>query len=461
MELVGKFYISENRDFVRVLFPAEAYLANVAMPSDEDLQKAYDENKTEYQRVEVRLATIGIDIAGLEGDALKAKLDKLNAAKQKLDAGADFMAVAKEYAENSVIEDKNMSDLANKPEALKNAVAGLEKGQITPIIEVDGQRQIVKMIERRDGRSLADVRDDLIKSIRDTQAAMLAHQDAQKLSEDFSNAWWKASEANAEFDGAAVLKSLSESYKPALFASFEHVSPDQRALLDGHPTELLASLFSASEGAPVIEAVTSANGDAFVGYLTGITEERIADPAVEDNYYSTLRNAYIEKTAMDNAEAKAEAETKRIADALKEGKDFATASTGLEFTALPPFSIYDVMSNSAIVKSITSSKNVHFDEAFVTELKTLKDAGQFMKPLLAERHLSYGQNRYSQVVIPLGYQLFYIAERNIPQASEADKEARVTLRNQLLNIRKQQLMSAYLEDLDARAQTKLREGVMP
>lgn len=462
-QLLMKFYIPQNRDFARVVFPVSAYLPDVPAPGEADLQRAYDENKEEYQKVEVRLAVIGVDVAGLEGEALKAKYEKIAKARQKLDAGADFMAVAGEFAENAVVEEKEMSDLAARPEVLRNAVSGLEKGQLTPVIEVNGQRQIVKMLDRRDGRTLSDVRDELVKVFKDSQAAQLASQDARKLSDELSEGWWKADEGHTEFAGAAVLKELSAAYPKAVYAEFTHVTLEMRGTMDGaQPPELLNALYSATEGAPVIEAVSDSEGSAYVGYLTRITEERLADPATEGSYYMALRAAYLEHAAMGNALAKAESEIARIGGELANGADFKAASGALEFAQLPAVSANDIMTSSAVVQSIASSKNINLDLEFIRELESIKEPGHFMTPKRAERRLSFGPDRsFMGMVIPVGYQLLFVSGRTVPAVTDADKEARTALQSRLLGMRRSEALEAFYQDLEKRSATMLREGVMP
>lgn len=466
MQLLMKFYIPESRNYAQVSFPLNAYLGAVAAPTDAELQKAYDENKAEFQKVEVRLATIAVDLTGLEGEVRQAKLNRINEARKQLDGGADFLTVAGQFAENTTIEEKSLSPLNERTAALRDAVAGLERGQLTPIIEVGGQRQIVKMLERRDGRTLAEVRDELIKTIRESQAAQLASSDARKLSDAFSDAWWKAEESGAAFNGDTLLKELVKAYPKAVYAEFDNISPQSASFGDEHPAELLAALFSATEGAPVIEAVTTAGGTAYVGYLQHINAAHLGDPQSDERYYSELRRAYLESAAMSNAQNKAESEIARITANLKEdlsAEAFTKAAAPLSFTALPVISIGDIMDNTAAVKSITTSRHIDLDEAFITELEAVRTPGSFLAPVKAERRLSLGgQSPYGDIVMPVGYQLLYVSGRQVPEAvSDSDKEARNAMRERLLKKRELSHLVEFSRDLEARSNTMLREGVMP
>jgi peptidylprolyl isomerase len=175
--------VAEQLDRVRENAVVELYLQQVSappasFPSDDDLQKVYDANRSAFLVPrQFQLAQIFV---ALPKDADKAAEDKAKKSvediQRKLKApGADFAAVA-----NDAGEAKNGGDLGWVPETqirpeIRNQVMELVKNTVSEPIKLDDGWHFLKLIDTKVSytRTLPEVRDALVQQMRGERATAL------------------------------------------------------------------------------------------------------------------------------------------------------------------------------------------------------------------------------------------------------------------------------------------------
>jgi parvulin-like peptidyl-prolyl isomerase len=175
--------IAAQLDRIRDSALVELYLQSVSapsanFPSDEELQKVYDANRSamlvprQFQLAQIFVA--------VPKDADKATEDK---ARQSLDdavrklkmPGADFTAIAR-----AVNDAKDVSDLGwvvenqIRPE-IRAQVIGLAKDAVSEPIKLDDGWHVLKLIDTKAAytRTLPEVRDQLVQQMRTERATAL------------------------------------------------------------------------------------------------------------------------------------------------------------------------------------------------------------------------------------------------------------------------------------------------
>jgi peptidylprolyl isomerase len=160
----------------------ELYLQSVSVPpasfpSEDDLQKAYDANRSAF--VAPRQFQLGHIFVQSAKDADRATEDKakktLDEIQRKLKSGADFAAVAR--ADSDGKDGGDLGWLAEgqiRPE-IRTRVMGLAKGAVSEAIQLEDGWHIVKLLDTKASytRPLAEVRDQLAQQMRVERAGQL------------------------------------------------------------------------------------------------------------------------------------------------------------------------------------------------------------------------------------------------------------------------------------------------
>ena len=445
--LILPFYIQETRDVALVTFDNEAYAAKITAATEADASAAYESRKVEFQTPQVKSAYIRIQTAGLEGEALQAKLDKAAQAEKRIKAGEDFSKVAQELSDSQVNEDQALYPITVHPEAIAAALKDLKVGAVTGIIDTEGYKHIFKVLERAEGKNFADVKESLIQELNADRMERMAAEDSAAFATKFSDEYWKStSKADAQVDTAAMMKKLAAEFPMAKFSTASQVSPQDNSSYDQN---LLYNVFKATMAAPLTGSISAA-GASYNALLLGVTEGRLADPAADSSVYQvTLMPAYTNAVNTEDALLRANAEVKRMRNALtaKPG-DLAAAAGNLKFQAMPAFSINDITTNAQNVQEIQKKFSINLND-LVPVLKNVTVAGGVLEPQLASLSLNYG--RYSN--ISLGYQVLYVAERTVPQTEKAKLEE---VRAQLLLSKQNEAMADFMQKLELESDTQLR-----
>lgn len=179
--------IEAQLEKVRESALVELYLQSVSnppanFPSEDDLQKVYEANRASFQVP--RQYQLGQIYIALPKDADKATADaarkKADEVQKKLKApGADFAAIAR--ADSAAKESgERGGDLGLLPEdqirpEIRTQIAGLAKGAVSEPITMDDGIHFIRLIDTKVPytRTLPEVRDALVRQIRQQRAAQL------------------------------------------------------------------------------------------------------------------------------------------------------------------------------------------------------------------------------------------------------------------------------------------------
>lgn len=431
-EWVMPFFRPARRSFVLATFKIDSYLPGI-QEADLDLQAGYDQRAAEYQKKEVRLARISQSIVDLDDAAKVARRARLSEARDRLLAGTTFTDLAKEYSDQPTVEDSALVDVASLDAAVRDAVATLEAGQVSDIIETAEAYLLVNVLEKRNGRTLAQVKDELTTILKQEKAEQLAFDDALSFAQTSTGRWDQASEANKPFDAVKTFTEVSQpAYALAEVSTVEQISRnDTIPAVNAREQALTEAVFNATDKTPLTSAVKGKKA-AYVAYLLQATPGFLADPAKDAAAMDTLKRIFARHSAMQATQAKAQAEMTRVNAALQAGTELAKAADPLTFNELPPFGRMDA--NTINQKVMFSDLN-----GFISQVSKAK-TGTLLAPL----------KTYS------GYALAYLVGRTVPD----DAESKVMLENvkgYLLRREQQKLLGAFYERLEKESNTQLRE----
>ena len=457
--LVTRFYIEEKRDFALATFAPEAYAAKVQQPGAEEIAQAYEAAKADYLKIRVRLARMYFHGDKLEGDALAALQKKADDALAALKAGEDFQAVSKKFCDGKEApEDRALVEFDRLDAAMKLALNDLKVGDFSDVIADGDDRVIVKVLERQDGRTLADVQEELAKQLLDAAQRKLADEAAAEFSRQLNEAWWNAVGAQDEKapapNGVEMLKQLAAAFPEAKVEDMVQISPYDRGNLE---YTLISKVFAASDKVPVTANVVGKDAS-YVACLAKISEGHLADPEADEKYASVLKDAYTESVEMEAAKKRAEAEKARLSAALAENKGDLNAAAGdLKFTDLTAFSLNDLRVGGDAINQIRTRH--FFDPSeLLPELEKAPATGTLLELRAAQRAFSTSaSNPYAQTLIPYGYQLLYVADR---KNADVDDAKRAEVRSRLLSQKQQKALADVLTELEAKSNTRLRPGLV-
>jgi len=220
-----------------------------ATVSDADIELEYNTYKTERygEPEEVHARHILFSVPPDADEAKRAEIRARAAVVlERLKKGEDFAAVAKEVSEDEANKDKG-GDLGfirrgNTEEPFENAAFGLQAGELSGVVETRHGLHIIKVDERQAAREkpLAEVRDEIVKSLRADRARVAARDAAFADSEKAGGGT-----SLAELAKARGLQVAS----PPPFAQNEEISGLSRA------SELVKSAFTTAPGqvGPVVQ----------------------------------------------------------------------------------------------------------------------------------------------------------------------------------------------------------------
>jgi len=283
---------------------AQDLMAEISI-SDADIEQAYAERASEFGTPEKRRAAhILVRVAqDASADVKQAAMDKIVAAKQRLDTGESFADVAKDVSDD--VTSSSGGDLgffargAMVPEFEEAAFDQLQVGEVSDVVETQFGYHLVKLneIQEEQIKPLADVEETLRSSL----LAEMAEEEAFRLSGDLDNALGMED----SLDAAAKVVGLTVQDLGAL--SQENVLANK---LLGTSQELQRKVFSTMAG-DAIEIVEVDNGHYVALEVLQRIEPFTMDFAdVVKRVYDDVRNAQ----AIEQAQAIAD-------EALAAGKE--------------------------------------------------------------------------------------------------------------------------------------------
>jgi len=337
---VTPYYVPLQKKVRAVVFRPLDFEKDVTV-TDDQAKAYYEEHQAEYQKEEVRarqiVATLPPQATAEQKEQKRAVLTK---ALESVKAGTSFAEVAKEVSEDAATKanggDMGFVSRGQKPPAVDEALFALEPGQVSAVLETPGGLTLLKAEEKRAGRSLADVQDEVRRKVTEEISLEKATEAAVALADAFLAELDKAQGAQAVPADLFSTVAKSHSLEPkdtSYFSEGGVVAPF------GYDPEVSKAFFALSADSPC-SGVVKGRKDVLVGCWLETKPGEL--PKLDDN--PQLVERLKQKAKRDRATAAArkratEAQTV-LAAALKEGKDFATAAKGLEgieFKTSEPF----------------------------------------------------------------------------------------------------------------------------
>ena len=334
-------------------YPVDKFGENIEV-TEEQITTEYEENlATKYtQPHEVRARHVLIRVPRDADDDTKAKArTRIDEVKKKLDGGADFATVAKEYSEDPGSKDRG-GDLGFFPRgrmvgAFDDAAFSLKAGEVSDVVESPFGFNIIKVEEVREERQkpIEEVREEIVATLKKASASEKAKEAA-------------AQDENA-IAGGATLDQIAEKRgltverpepmaRGAAFPSLGRSLPLTNALWDAKPGEYTA---------PV-----DVNGTVVIGRLAeNVPSTTPAFADVKDR----VDAAYRLQKATEAAKAEAE---KVLAAAKTDGLEKAAAAANRKAEVATPF-----LRTGPFIPGMGSNQQVK-DAAFaLTQDKKLAD----------------------------------------------------------------------------------------
>jgi len=152
-----------------------AVVIGAISPSDEELKEYFEEHKPQFVTPEmVRARHILIKVAedAPEEEVAQART-RIEELKQRLDEGADFAELAKEYSEDEATASKG-GDLGwfergRMVKEFEEAAFALQPGEVSDIVRTQYGFHLIKLEERRPASTFEDVKDQVRQAYIDDQ----------------------------------------------------------------------------------------------------------------------------------------------------------------------------------------------------------------------------------------------------------------------------------------------------
>lgn len=432
-EYVYPFFRDARRSFALVSFKPEKFLEGISA-QDIDLQAGYAKRADEYQKKQVRLAKIVIKTEVLQDDAQKTKRVKMEEALAKLLSGVAFNEVASQYSEETEIEETALQDVKRLSPELAEQVLDLEAGQLSGIIETPTSLLLVKVLERQDGRSLEEVREELTAILRKEKSVQQAYEAALDFAGRVSDRWWKDTENTVVFDGVRILAEFANEAKGGAFELIDKIPRNGMVNQEiGQEPELLKAVFETSAKEPLTGAVKGGKAS-YVAYLQEIEVPSLDDPLKDNFALSTLKNIYRRKVALEATRARARTAAERINTALQNGVEFSEAAGETVFMDLPAFS--------------------RMEPGDLNQKVRISDVGS---SLLAISRAQPGQILEPQKTSN-GYALIYLVSKTLPDDEDSAKMLE-NVRGYILRREQQKALSDFYQRLEKESDTQLPAGL--
>ena len=306
------FKIPEKRKIRYLLVDMDAIRAKIVV-SQADIERAYNENITQYETPEqIRASHILLKTEGKDDAEVKARAEAI---LKQAKAGADFAELAKKNSEDEGTAPKG-GDLdffgrGKMVPEFDQAAFALKPGEISDLVKTQYGYHIIKMADKKVGttRSLADVRQQLTDQIAFERAQAQASDLAQSLQKQISKP--------ADLDTAAAARGL-QVQESGFFAR------DEPILALGGSPEVSARAFGMNPGT-VSGPIGTSRGFVF---LT-VVDKR--DPYVPklDEVKDRVRDEVLKQKAREFGHQKAI----QLAAALKNAPDFEKAVKSAGFSS--------------------------------------------------------------------------------------------------------------------------------
>ena len=301
------------------------------------------------------------------------------------------------------------------------------------MIETPTSFVLAKLLEKKPGRDLEQVREELTPILQREKAADLAYEAALELSENMLTAWTDALDKDAKADPAAIFNSMTEGNAELEVSQLDKVVQHNYAATGlAREREVMTRVFGAKKEDPFTHPVAARSSH--VACLLEVLPPTLTSPADDPGVMATLKNVYKRHLAMGIAESEAKAAADRINEALKAEPDLAKAAGEIVFKPAKPY--------SWMKSREMTDFNVRDQEAFMMALAKA--------PLLS---ILPPQKTYG------GYVLVYLQERVVPDDEET-RELAGNVRNYLQRQKEMEALTEFYKRLEVESKTELVEGLV-
>lgn len=362
--------------------------AAAAKIDDQQIEAYYASHLADYQKKEARASQILLKFAPKMDDAAKEKLRARAAALlvSIREQGEPFADVVKANSDDPATRDKagdmGYAEVGKRAPEIDAALAKLEVGQVSDVVETSTGLVILKLTDRRDGRTVAEVSGEIRGKLEDQEARLLAQDRAADVSDALAAALDEAMKplgdpddatrrqvAEKVFTEAAAKDGLEIIKADQPFASNESIGANI-----GRDYALSRAIFGLDPLLPFSSAISS-NARQYVAMLGTINSGRLYDL---DKEGAILIPKLSEVARKEIAREAARAEANALRDAWTAAVTAGTVPTtlnGIELKTSKPFSRtepdYDVPQLGAVYEAAIKAKSgtmlepIEYDDGFI------------------------------------------------------------------------------------------------
>lgn len=417
---LAPFFKETKKRAVVATFRQDDYLDKIGPVSDADIQAAYEKNKAEYGP-QVKASHILLGTQGMDAGKKAAAKAELEGFRKDIENGKDFAELAREHStcpSSAKGGDLGFFRRGQMVKPFDDAAFALEKGGLSDVVETQFGYHLIKVTDAKAGKSLVDVKDELIRNVKEEKALALA----QAAADDF---------AYEAFDFVAADKVRSPEESFAEFAKTKDVMIESTRWFQSRgftppfagDWKAVSEAFKVTKADPV-SPVIPGNSAMYVACWSGTDEGRLPDFEADGFTVERVNSMIRKERAIQLAREAAESAATAIEAKLKEGGDLKTAAGTTAFTDIAEFSLSEPPSDT--------------NAGLIVETVTRMEAGDLSPPLMT----------------PDGALLLYVDKKQ-PVSDEVLAEKRESTKARLLNERQQSKMTAFSADLEAASMTVL------
>ena len=267
------FLSNELRSFDYFTLTAEDYNNSVAVPANY-VKNYYEDYLLKVNASEQkRIAHVMVDKSNYE--SLIDAQNKINTIKSNIQSGSSFEKIVAEYSDD-IVTKENGGDLEYFDEEVfpvefGNALAGLNEGDITSIIELEDSFHILKVTEvlKDKIRSFEDIEKEVIEELIFSESLALLNDDFSQLDDlalegqsftDLAN-YVNAETSSMDLQSTSTISDLDEKVQNIIFDEFIQINTPQVIDLDGSLYVVSVSEIKAPELKLFSEVQTEVNND--------------------------------------------------------------------------------------------------------------------------------------------------------------------------------------------------------
>jgi parvulin-like peptidyl-prolyl isomerase len=349
---VAPNFVPKQKKILAVVFHPAAFTAKVKV-TDADVAEYYRKHQADYNKKEVRARQILLRIPPkATAEQKKEIMAKLQTILDEIREGKSFAEMARFHSEDMATRGKggDLGFIAKgvKPPAVDKALFSLEPGEISTVIETPGSYVLLQIEEKRDGRALESVKEEIHALLLKEGSESLARDAAADFADKAFNAVDAAlgGEDDDTADKAAVSPQAAAAAfrKSAKAAGLRVQESDffrQHGVIPpfGYDRDLVSEAFKLTPANPLSDPIKGRNGIYVACWLATKSPEV---PKLEGNkaLLQRLMTAVRRVRAVAAARKQAGDVYARMRKALAAKKPFAAAAGDTEFKDAEPFTRY-------------------------------------------------------------------------------------------------------------------------